>query len=120
MASRNQPIQGTPRFCVEAHTTTLKIQLDRLPANPSISYEVPPWLRSFGIFSFSYFGYIPRLLNDSEALDEIKTFADACPTLQACRFAPSLMDQRAWRRVDGVWEKFPPHDFFVLAGISWD
>ncbi|KAJ6500913.1 hypothetical protein C8R45DRAFT_1092968 [Mycena sanguinolenta] len=39
---------------------------------------------------------------------------DVCPALQACRF-----NDTAWRKVNGVWEKFPADEFFGMAGISW-
>ncbi|KAJ6585585.1 hypothetical protein B0H19DRAFT_424939 [Mycena capillaripes] len=39
---------------------------------------------------------------------------DVCPSLEACRF-----NRYAWRKLNGMWERYPFDDFPGLAGISF-
>ncbi|KAJ7467475.1 hypothetical protein FB451DRAFT_393759 [Mycena latifolia] len=47
-----------------------------------------------------------------EDLQTVQAFGEACSTLEGCR-----LHKCAWRKVAGMWEKYPVEDFMVLAGI---
>ncbi|KAJ6548141.1 hypothetical protein DFH09DRAFT_1087261 [Mycena vulgaris] len=51
---------------------------------------------------------LPTSSHDTEAEDHIRVqgLGNACPTLTAC-----CLNRCAWRKVSGVWEKYPLNDF---------
>ncbi|KAJ6548145.1 hypothetical protein DFH09DRAFT_1087264 [Mycena vulgaris] len=53
--------------------------------------------------------------DNSEARDQITVhgFADACSTLEACRF------YHAWRKAGATWEVFSVEEFTALSGLSF-
>ncbi|KAJ6502055.1 hypothetical protein C8R45DRAFT_607981 [Mycena sanguinolenta] len=102
------------------HTRTLQIEIMQVDLNlPSDMFSsIPNLLPRFTALAFLLlcnYTFSPFVFYGDEPEAQIRLFADACPTLQACGF-----DQRAWRKVDSVWENFSIQDFLVLAGIrSW-
>ncbi|KAJ6548240.1 hypothetical protein DFH09DRAFT_1320565 [Mycena vulgaris] len=59
-------------------------------------------------------GVLPE--DNSEARDHITVhgFADACSTLEACRFY-----NHAWRKAGATWEVFSVKEFTALSGLSF-
>ncbi|KAJ6502072.1 hypothetical protein C8R45DRAFT_1190313 [Mycena sanguinolenta] len=100
------------------HTRTLQIEIMQVDPNlPSDMFtSIPNLLPRFTALAFLLFcNYTspPFVFHGDEPEAQIRLFADACPTLQACGF-----DERAWRIVDGAWGLFPIDNFLVLAGFS--
>ncbi|KAJ7334899.1 hypothetical protein DFH08DRAFT_294793 [Mycena albidolilacea] len=100
------------------HLNTLQLMLHHslmdTPGHPIIA-SLERCIAGFtglAYFSFRNAGYV----HDSFTFDysTVKAWGDIRPTLQACR-----IDDRAWRRVNEVWEALSIDDFFVLAGISF-
>ncbi|KAJ7687646.1 hypothetical protein B0H17DRAFT_1203536 [Mycena rosella] len=72
-----------------------------------------PRFTGLAFLSVQYMSRDPASTRKEE--EQLNVLSDACPTLEACR-----LHQRAWRKVDGMWEKYPLIDFDVLAGLeSW-
>ncbi|KAJ6488025.1 hypothetical protein C8R45DRAFT_995277 [Mycena sanguinolenta] len=100
------------------HTKTLHIEimnLDLFSEPHDMFASIPRLLSRFtnlAFLSFTNYTSAPHVFSGNGAEDQIRAFVDVCPTLQACGF-----DEDAWRKVDGVWERFPIDDFLVLAGI---
>ncbi|KAJ7684215.1 hypothetical protein DFH06DRAFT_1462593 [Mycena polygramma] len=72
-------------------------------------------LESFGIQTVS--GRHPRAtFGEDEAQDQIvvQGFGNVCLTLRMCR-----LNTNAWRKINGIWERFPVEDFAALAGITF-
>ncbi|KAJ6548177.1 hypothetical protein DFH09DRAFT_1169917 [Mycena vulgaris] len=71
-----------------------------------------PGLRFFAL-EFMY----PRRKKfwENEEADKkaVEMLGDASPTLDAC-----CLQQCAWRKVNGAWEKYSVEDFMGLAGLS--
>ncbi|KAJ7100513.1 hypothetical protein C8R44DRAFT_859384, partial [Mycena epipterygia] len=69
--------------------------------------------RFTGLVYLAVEGYRPV---EDEYKNQIKVEAwgNACPTLEACS-----LNKRAWRKVNGVWERYSIDDFRVLSGMFW-
>ncbi|KAJ7500495.1 hypothetical protein B0H11DRAFT_2275746 [Mycena galericulata] len=49
---------------------------------------------------------------ESEQLITVQGFANLCPTLEWCR-----LGERAWRKINQGWERYPLIDFMIFAGV---
>ncbi|KAJ7687267.1 hypothetical protein B0H17DRAFT_1136390 [Mycena rosella] len=99
------------------HTRTLQLLSFFSPPLTEVIGHLKNYLPRFtglAFLSVQYEGFQAKPSTGKEE-EEINVLGDVCPTLQACR-----LHQRAWRKVDGMWETYPLTDFDALAGLeSW-
>ncbi|KAJ7687271.1 hypothetical protein B0H17DRAFT_1180915 [Mycena rosella] len=97
------------------HTRTLQLYLYNCPLWDWVVGHLKDCLPRFmGLTFLSLHGSWVELSIQEEE-EGINVLSDACPTLEACR-----LHQRAWRKVEGMWETYPLTDFDALAGLeSW-
>ncbi|KAJ6548233.1 hypothetical protein DFH09DRAFT_1170037 [Mycena vulgaris] len=101
------------------HTRTLCIRLLELPMpkHAVIGQFIDCLPRFPGLQFFALEAMYPRRKNfwNTEEADKkaVEMLGDASPTLEAC-----CLNQCAWRKVNGGWEKYPVEDFMILAGLS--